>query len=189
MTRDLPLHIPNIVRGDVENALNDFNRADGNRSVAASAYREQMEFRFRQEESRDNDMSAQADALFDFGVMLREQLPTARLREALKSVKRTGISIVSHQIDLKGAGPAPAGTLKVDLELEILEEDLLFRQHAWFDGYRVVGGAGLGSATSIRMSIHPEMLRQIHGVVSEGVDVWRRITFEIQQLPKALKDR
>jgi hypothetical protein len=194
MIANLPKRVPVAVHDALQQVLDEFERIDGEHSVAASAYRAQMCLNHLQVAPFHDTLSAKrADALFEWGMMLREALPVDRLREALESVHRTSLRVVSHQIDLKKEETAPAGRLKTVLELEIVDDALLFRHHAWFNDYRVAGGVGLGSATSIQMSIqmsiHAEMLRQIHNHVADGEDVWRQVTYSVKKLLEDRMDR
>ncbi|MFA5854311.1 MAG: hypothetical protein WC866_04490 [Patescibacteria group bacterium] len=190
MIADLPKQVPVAVHAAVEDVLSEFERLDGNRSVAASAYRAQMQLNRLQIAPFNDALSVErADALFEWGMMLRSALPADRLREALKSVHRSSLMLISHQINLKEEETAPAGALKTTLDLEIIDDSLLFRHHAWFGAYRVAGGGGLSSSTSIQMSIHAEMLRQIHNRVAEGDDIWRRVIYSVKKLLEDSMDR
>ncbi len=189
MIRDLPKQVPTIVLAVADRVIKERERFENNRSVAISA--------FRAHELLDRDLSAEttaeletrAEAICDWGVNVREALPIVRLYRWFKTDAPPALTVVNHQITLKPVGSAPGGTLKMRLDLELdPDRDVLFRHHEWFDGYRVAGGGVMNTGTSLLMSLHSEMLRQVHDLIAEN-QIWERATNDFTRLLESFKDR
>ncbi len=188
MIRSLPTNLPAAVLAAAEGVPTERMHIESRRSDALNSYHAQMRLGYMQTEPLDDKLEAErADALFEWGMMLREALPVAKLRQGFKSGEASSLLLVSHQIDLKPETGAAGGKLEVRLDLEFEDPSFLFRHYAWFNGYRVVVGAALNSATALQMSLHAEMLRQIHNRVAEG-DVWDTIVRSLGQTNAHLTD-
>ncbi|WKZ28816.1 MAG: hypothetical protein QY323_04765 [Patescibacteria group bacterium] len=188
MIRSLAKNVPAPVLTAVNKALADRERIESRRADALQAYHAQMRLNYMQIEPLDDKLASnRADALFEWGMMLRERLPIDELRRGFKSGEVSSLALVSHEIDLKPETGAAGGRLKVRLDLELEDPAYLFRHYAWFEGCRVVGGAALNSALALQMSLHAEMLRQIHNRIAEG-DVWDRVIHDLKRIHAILTD-
>ena len=188
MIRSLPKNLPLAVIAAADGVLSKRVDIESRRSDALASYHAQMRLNYLQTEPLDDQRAVErADALFEWGMMLREAMPVAKLRQGFKSGEASSLALVSQQISLRPETAAAGGSLRVRLELEFEDPSILFRYYAWFNGYRVVGGAGLNSATALQMALHAEMLRQIHDRVAEG-DVWTSTIHNLWKINEILTD-
>lgn len=194
MTRDLPKTLPPAVLAAAESAVQKTDDLMLKRRLAHEAYHGDA-FRRHANEARAHvmfdDLLDRAQALVEWGVMVRESLP---LRGFFINRFRTpggrcqSLSVVRHEFVFQARDGFSGGRLTTDLELELDEEEGLFRHHAWFDGFRMTGGGVINTASGLHLTIHPEALSQIHRLVADGQN-WRHIELGFDRLVDAYKDR
>lgn len=190
MTRDLQKNVPIVVLAAAEGVLAEALRLVGNYSVAQSASIAHTRLALRDREKHGREWEQRAQSLIDWGANLRRALPLQRLTDEFGAQEcEPSISIVCHEIALPAEGTAPGGRLKTELMLDLSPSDeTVFRHYAWFDGNRVAHGGILNSTYGMLLTIHPEMLRQIHDLVAEG-KVWDRVIAGLKSLLSTHKDR
>lgn len=194
VTRDLPKTLPPAVLAAAERAIAKTDDIILKRRRAHEIYHGDA-FRRHANEARAHvmfdDLLAKAQALVEWGVMVRESLP---LRGWLVNRFRTpgggckSLPAIRHEMAFAESEGFPGGRLTTELELELDEEEGLFRHYARFDGFPMTGGGVLNTANGLHLTIHPEALSQIHRLVADGQN-WRHIELGFDRLVDAYKDR
>lgn len=194
MTRDLPNSIPSAVRTAAENAVTKDIDNTARRIRAKDAY---QSFKYREHANAArahvmyDDLLAKAQALVDWGARLREALPADELCRRFQTndfCRGPYLSVVRHELVLTESDGFPGGRLTNELELELDGSEGLFRNHVWFENFRMTGGGLLNTANGLHLALHPEALNQIHGLVADGQN-WRHIELGFNRLVDGFKDR
>lgn len=194
MLRDLPKSVPPAVLAAAESAIARTDDLIQKRRRAHETYHGDA-FRRHANEARAHVMHEnsldKAQALIEWGAMVRENLP---LRGWLVNRFRTPggacmcLPVIRHEMAFAESAGFPGGRLTTELELELDEEQGLFRHYARFDGFSMTGGGFLNTATGLHLAIHPEALSQIHRLVADGQN-WRHVEIGFDRLVDAYKDR
>lgn len=194
VTRDLPQSLPATILAAVERVIAKTDDIGQKRRTACATYRSAAFLRHANEARAlavSEDLLAKAQALIAWGVMVRQALP---LRGWLINRFRTpggrcqSLSVIRLERTLAKSEGFPGGQLTTELELELDEEEGLFRYRAWFDGFRVTGDAVLNTANSLYTTLHPDALGPIYRLVADG-EVWRNIELGLDRLVEAYRDR
>lgn len=194
MKRDLPKSLPPIVLNAAEGAITKTDDIILKHRRAHEAYHGDA-FRHLANEARAHvmhgDLLDKAQALVEWGVMVRENLPMRGwLVNRFRTVGGSCMSLpaIRHEMAFAKSEGFPGGRLTTELEIELDEEQGLFRHYARFDGFCMTGGGVLNTANGLHLTIHPEALSQIHRLVADGQN-WRHIELGFDRLVDAFKDR
>lgn len=189
MLRDLPKSVPPAILAAADGALEETEDLIQRAHDAKKAY---DAIRMpRVDQHAHLLLTAQAQALIEWGAMLQDALPTRQLLNRFwrsAAAHAPCVSVIVVELALASRLGFQGGTLKTELTLPLDPAEGVFRHHEWFNGYRMTGGGVLKTAIGLRTALQPETLARIHDDVAEGRN-WPHVVTSFGHLVIDHKDR